>query len=102
MIDMDAPSYSNNLELVDANGNRSDIADFVVGEPIEEKGLRCQSITLTVPVGNIRPGMKVNLIDKEDGHLIFTFLVGRVTMPMKGKKLATVDGRNYPTFPVRK
>jgi hypothetical protein len=101
MIGMDAPSYSNNLELVDANGNRSDIADFVVGEPIEEKGLRCQSITLTVPVGNIRPGMKVNVIDKEDGHLIFTFLVERVT-PIKGEKFATVDGRNYLTFPNRK
>jgi len=101
MISMDAPSYSNNLELVDSNGNRSDIADFVVGEPIEEKGLRCQSITLTVPVGNIRPGMKVNVIDKEDGHLIFTFQVERVT-PITGEKFATVDGRNYLTFPDRK
>jgi hypothetical protein len=101
MIGMDAPSYSNNLELVDSNGNRSDIADFVVGEPIEEKWLRCQSITLTVPVGNIRPGMKVNVIDKEDGHLIVTFLVERVT-PIKGEKFATVDGRNYLTFPNRK
>jgi hypothetical protein len=89
-----------NLELIDPTGRRIKIADIVNGDVIEEDdGAKWQSITLTIPVRNIKAGSRLQVVDTQSNKVISTFVAESISMFFKGEQFARIDGRHYIVFP---
>ena len=71
--------YSDNLQLMDEHGVHSKIADFIVGEPVDENGLKYQSLTLTVPLTRIvQLGTTLTVFDITNNRPVISFKPERV------------------------
>ena len=89
----ESPPYSHNLELVDAFGDRIEIADFIAHEPKERDGRTEQLFTLTIPLTmSVKIGDNVQVFDKADGHHVVTFTVERNFVNIEGEEFQRIEG----------
>lgn len=89
-----------NLHLHDNQGFHSEIADFLVGEPIDDDGLKYQELKLTTPMARaIQPGSQLVVIDSAKDSVVVQFVAESVSMQFSGEQFFIIEGKNYIKFP---
>lgn len=90
------PPYPDTLELIDPLGDRVKVADIVVSDPIEQDGLRYQTIAVTTLLRKINPGVRLQIVDAaRDDKVVCEFIAESIKMFFRGEQFIRVDGKHY-------
>ena len=89
------------LVLIGESGAKvSDIADLLVGDLVDDDGLKYQDLTMTTPLSlSVRPGNRLAVFDTAKKQQLCSFVVEGITTQVEGEQFLTINGRNYIAFP---
>ena len=89
-----------NLELSDERGFYSLIADYIVGDPVDEDGLQYRTLTVIAPfVRCISHGARLTIYDHAEDEIVMSFTADSIALPSRSEEFVKIVGRLILAIP---
>ncbi len=88
------------LELIDPNGVRVKVAEFIFSDPFDEDGVKFQKITITILPHIIPPAALLRVVDAaENDRFIVAFNAESSHHFFGDDNIVRVEGKHYLSIP---